>query len=1079
MPQYVGQVYVGVSFDTAAAGQALNRSLTTAAGQAGDAMNRTMSDRMLQMGTQFTRVGRQMSFGLSAPLLALGHAADSAFTSFDTQMTKVAALTGTGIEQTNAWSDQVLDLAANYGQTGEDAASALYLITSSGIKGAEAMATLDVVGKAAAVGLGDMATIAGLLTSAMNAYGTETLSAAKAADILTGAVQESKVPADQLAGSISQLLPIASQLGIGFDQVVGSMAALSLQGTNAAMGATQLRGILNGMLDPSTQAAQALGKVGLSVQDIQKTMESKGIVAGVRQIRDAIVANGGESDEALAAVFGNVRALTGVFGLLNDTGGKVDRVLNNTTNSANKLNAAFLVTADTAGFKAKQASAELSAEMTKLGQNITPIKTLFAQVAGTALQVFNSLGPLKPVLVLIGAGLAVAGPLLYTVGAGFDVMAGFAELSARATARAAGSTTAMAGASQAAAAAAGEQAVATEAAAAATETEVVAVEQLELALGTTEAEMVQLGLFSEATMGSMVVGTEGATAATAELTAAEAAATTGAASMGAAMLAALLPVAAVAATIGAAIFVWNKRMEQADSRANELGDIFKNKVAGQGIEGANETIGKTEEQIKSLRAEADSLHMPWDADTREELNKGALALENNVKATQQNIKWTDELSQKTAQNKDVTFQWLQAQTNAGTVFNSTEEAYTAFAAAVLKGGGQISAAATAEGQLADKAKDLASGFFGLHDANEAFQDSLRKVQDAQQGVTDAEKAATNARRDVATAIRGVTDAQQSHRDALLKVADAQRELTDARTKYNELLKGPTHDEQLDIRQAQLGLRRAQQALRTPSKDPLDRQQAQLDLIRARDTLAEARGAHDKNLIKARADVTTAEKNVASAQKDVVTSAQAIVTAQQGVIDANDKVVAANKAVEDAHRKVETATWDSVRAASDLNQKQGEFDTLVHNSSTHLDPFLQYLEMLKTKYPEVAKSLDPLIEQVGLLNLAAQPPPVQETDPNKIAWRQRLLNRASGGPVGAGQLSTVNEAGVPELWSQGGKQYLLPLKAGKVIPLDAGTVKGGDGISVGDINVYGAGQPVQTAYEVRRQLRVKTRTKGRI
>src|SRR4029078_2629235 len=113
-----------------------------------------------------------------------------------------------------------------------------------------------------------------------------------------------------------------------------------------------------------------------------------------------------------------------------------------------------------------------------------------------------------------------------------------------------------------------------------------------------------------------------------------------------------------------------------DSRANELGDIFKNKVAGQGIEGANETIGKTEEQIKSLRAEADSLHMSWDADTREELNKGALALENNVKATQQNIKWTDELSQKTAQNKDVTFQWLQAETDAGTVFKNNEEEHT-------------------------------------------------------------------------------------------------------------------------------------------------------------------------------------------------------------------------------------------------------------------------------------------------------------------------------------------------------------------------------------------------------------------
>jgi TP901 family phage tail tape measure protein len=1067
MPQYVGQVYVGVSFDTAAAGRSLNQSLTTAAGQAGDAVNATLSDRMLQFGTQATRVGRQLSFGLSAPLLALGHASDQAFTSFDTQMTKVAALTGTGIDQTNAWSDEVLNLAASYGQTGEDAAAALYLITSSGIKGAEAMKTLDVTGQAAAVGLGDMQTIAGLLTSAMNAYGTETLSAAKAADILTGAVQESKVPADQLAGSISQLLPFGAQLGISFDQIVGSMAALSLQGTNAAMAATQLRGIFNGMLDPSTQAAKALGKVGLSVDQIQATMRSQGIVAGIRQIRDAIVANGGDADEQLAQIFGNVRALTGVFGLLNNEGGKVDRVFANTTNSAGKLSEALKVTADTEGFKAKQASAELSAEMVKLGAATTPIKTLFAQAAGTALQLFNALGPLKPAFVWLGAGLAVLGPVAYSIGAIADV-AGLA----------AGAMTRLSGANAAAGTAAAENAVATTAAAAATEAEVVAVEQLELALGTTEVEMVQLGMFSEATMSSMVVGTEGATAATAGLTTAEAGATAGAASMGTALLAALGPVAVIAAAIGASLIIWNKRMDQANGRANELGDIFANKVAGEGIDAANQTIATTTDQIKGLRDEADSLHMPWDADKREELNIGANVLEDHVKATQKDIDASAELAKQTGQNRDVVFQWLSAQRNAGVVFTSTDQALQAFTADVIKHGGQVSAAATAEGQLADKAKDLASGFFGLHDAQQAFTDSLDGITRAQQGVVEAEKGAVRARRDAADATRAVVDAEQAHRDALVKVSDAQRDLTEAKAKYNELLAGPTQDETLDVRQAQLGLRRAQKALSTPSKDPLDRQQAQLDIIRAQNTLKDAQGAHERNLAKARDDVTSAEKGVVSAQKEAETSAQRVATARLAVVDANDKVVAADAAVVDAHKKVDDAVWKSVEAASNLNQKQGEFQTLIANSNTQLDPFLAYLEQLKTKYPEVAGSIQPIIDQVKALNDASRP---QETNPDVVAWRKRLLERnATGGPLGAGQLSTVNEEGIPELWTQGGKQYLLPLKAGRVVPLTpAMPVAGGDGVSVGDINIYGQEQPVQTAYEVRRQLRVQSRAKARV
>jgi TP901 family phage tail tape measure protein len=664
MPQYVGQVYVGVSFDTAGAGRALGQSLGAAANQAGNAMNRTLSEKMLAFGTQATRVGRQLSFGISAPLLALGHAADTAFQSYDTQMTKVAALTGTGIAQTNEWSNQVLDLAASYGQTGEDAAKALYLITSSGIKGADAMKTLDVTGQAAAVGLGDMQTIAGLLTSAMNAYGTETLSAAKAADILAGAVQESKVPADQLAGSISQLLPIASQLGIGFDQVVGSMAALSLQGTNAAMGATQLRGILNGMLDPSSQAAEALQQVGLSVQDVQKTMESKGIVAGVRQIRDAIVANGGESDEALAEIFGNVRALTGVFGLLNDQGGKVGRVLDNTTNSAGKLAAELRITADTPGFKARQATQELNNEMVKLGASITPIKTLFAQAAGAALSLFNSFGPFKQVIVYAGAFLAVLGPIAYSIGAIADVAGLGAALLAK---------MGIIGK-----AAASEETVATNA-----NTE--AMGGLTVAIETVTAALLELGGAGETAMGGLggaTIATEEAMAtlggvganamgpitveigaATAEMeglaaaTAQETAELGGASVAAKGLMASLLPIALIAASIGAVFAVVNNRLRISGEEAESLGDIFANNVAGGGIQNAQDEIEKTKKQIDELKADADGT---WNPFTKQADADAAVALGKRIAQTQQNLSWVDELSKRTDQNKEVTFQWLQA-----------------------------------------------------------------------------------------------------------------------------------------------------------------------------------------------------------------------------------------------------------------------------------------------------------------------------------------------------------------------------------------------------------------------------------
>ncbi len=281
MPQYVGSVYLDVRFDATQASRNLQTSMGAAGAAGGAAASQAASNSLLQFGTQATRIGRQLSFGLAAPLALFGKASEQAFVEFDTNMTKVAALTGVGATQTAEWTDEVLSLATSYGVAGEDAANALYLITSSGIKGQAAINTLGVALKASAVGMGDAKTMAGLLTSAMNAYGTTVLPAAKAADILTGAVQESKIPADELAGSLSQLLPFGSKLGISFEQITGAMAALSLQGTGSAQAATQLRGIFNSMLDPSSSAAKALGRVHLSAEQLRKTFATGGIVPGL------------------------------------------------------------------------------------------------------------------------------------------------------------------------------------------------------------------------------------------------------------------------------------------------------------------------------------------------------------------------------------------------------------------------------------------------------------------------------------------------------------------------------------------------------------------------------------------------------------------------------------------------------------------------------------------------------------------------------------------------------------------------------------------------------------------------------
>ena len=132
-------------------------------------------------------------------------------------------------------------MATKTGRSANDAAEALFFITSAGLRGSEAMEVLEASLKAAAVGLGETKTVADLATSALNAYGSENLSATDATDVMVTAVREGKLEAGELAQSMGRVLPLASAMGVEFHEVGAAFAALSRTGTNAAEASTQIQ----------------------------------------------------------------------------------------------------------------------------------------------------------------------------------------------------------------------------------------------------------------------------------------------------------------------------------------------------------------------------------------------------------------------------------------------------------------------------------------------------------------------------------------------------------------------------------------------------------------------------------------------------------------------------------------------------------------------------------------------------------------------------------------------------------------------------------------------------------------------
>lgn len=321
------------------------------------------SANLKSFGASVKGIGDSLKTRLTLPLALAGGAAIKAAVDFEKSMTQIKTLVGVAGDEVDAMAVKVKEMATSTGVSAKEAADALFFITSAGLRGADALDVLDQATKASAVGLGETATIADLATSALNAYGVENLNAQQATDILTGAVREGKLSADSLAQSMGAVLPFASQLGVGFDEVGAAFAAMSRTGTDAASAATQIKGILTALLKPSSQAQTQLEDLGLSASGLRAQMGEEGLLATLKTLTQSF----GSNEEAAAKVFGNVRALAGVMDLMGAGLESTEQIFSSMNNTAGLTGEAFGKLANTQAFQLEKSLNELKSVFTDIG----------------------------------------------------------------------------------------------------------------------------------------------------------------------------------------------------------------------------------------------------------------------------------------------------------------------------------------------------------------------------------------------------------------------------------------------------------------------------------------------------------------------------------------------------------------------------------------------------------------------------------------------------------------------------------------------------------------------------------------
>ena len=190
-------------------------------------MNRKVDQRLTSLAKMFVKYGSVIAGVMAAAVTKF--AAD-----FEYQMAEVATLVDTAIVDMNKFADEIIDMSTKSNKSLSDLTKGLYQTLSASIDAADAMEFLDVAQRAAVAGVATVEQSVDALTTTINAYGFSAKDAEYISDVFFETIKRGKTTFSELSGSIGQVLPIAKQAGVEFEEVMAVLTTLTKAGLNTA-----------------------------------------------------------------------------------------------------------------------------------------------------------------------------------------------------------------------------------------------------------------------------------------------------------------------------------------------------------------------------------------------------------------------------------------------------------------------------------------------------------------------------------------------------------------------------------------------------------------------------------------------------------------------------------------------------------------------------------------------------------------------------------------------------------------------------------------------------------------------------
>ena len=295
-----------------------------------------------KVGGTLTSVGQKL-LPLSTGIAGLGVAAVKTTADFDSEMSKVSAISGATGTDLDKLRGKAREMGAKTKFSASEAAQGMQYMAMAGWKTQDMMDGLEGIMNLAAASGEDLASTSDIVTDALTAFGLSAKDSSHFSDILAAASSNANTNVSMMGETFKYAAPVLGSLGYTAEDAALAIGLMANAGIKSSQAGTSLRGAITNLAKPTDTVAAAMDKYGISLTD------SSGKMLSLRELMEQLRQKLGglseaEQAQAAAALFGK-NAMSGMLAIINGSdkdfeklAGAIDNCDGSSEKMANTMN---------------------------------------------------------------------------------------------------------------------------------------------------------------------------------------------------------------------------------------------------------------------------------------------------------------------------------------------------------------------------------------------------------------------------------------------------------------------------------------------------------------------------------------------------------------------------------------------------------------------------------------------------------------------------------------------------------------------------------------------------------------------